>query len=103
MRTGWRDAGHEGPHPKIKPGTGPLAAVPPGGRGPLPRSDAEAVSCEDCYAGPQDSAGAPRPSTRKGAPDGTHDFWGGQWGVLAGSAGAMHLLWRADRLTGGAI
>ena len=55
----------------MKPGTGPLAAVPPGGRGPLPRSGVEAVSCEDCYAGPQDSAGAERPSARKGAPDGT--------------------------------
>ncbi|MCQ2331055.1 MAG: hypothetical protein MJZ55_03605 [Paludibacteraceae bacterium] len=50
----------------MKPGTGPLAAVPPGGRGTIPRSDVEAVSCEDCYAGPQDSAGALRPSTRKG-------------------------------------
>ena len=39
QRTGWRDAGREGPHPKMKPGTGPLAAVPPGGRGTLPRSD----------------------------------------------------------------
>ena len=29
------------------------------------------MSCEDCYAGPQDSAGAERPSARKGAPDGT--------------------------------
>ena len=39
QRTGWRDAGRDGPHPKMKPGTGPLAAVPPGVRGPLPRSD----------------------------------------------------------------
>ena len=65
-RTGWRDAGRDGPHPKINPGRGPLAAVPPGVRGTLPRSDVEAVSCEDCSAGPQDSAGATRPSTRKG-------------------------------------
>lgn len=41
MRTGWRDAGRDGPHPKMNPGRVPLAA---------------------------------------------------------GSAGAMHLFWRADRL-----
>ena len=35
QRTGWRDAGLEGPHPKMKPGTGPLAAMPPGVRGTL--------------------------------------------------------------------
>ena len=36
QRTGWRDAGREGLHSKMKPGTGPVAAVPPGGRGTLP-------------------------------------------------------------------
>ena len=43
QRTGWRDAGRDGPHPKMKPGTGPLAAVPPGGRGTLPRKGLWAV------------------------------------------------------------
>ena len=51
-RTGWRDAGRDGPHPKMKPGTGPLAAVPPGGRGTLPRSEVEAVPYGGCYADP---------------------------------------------------
>ena len=51
-RTGWRDAGREGPHPKMKPGTGPLAAVPPGGRGTLPRSAAEPVPYGGCCADP---------------------------------------------------
>ena len=37
-RAGWRDAGRDGPHPKSSPGRGPLAAVPPGVRGTLPRS-----------------------------------------------------------------
>ena len=52
MRAGWRDAGRCGPHPKMKPGTGPLAAVPPGGRGTLPRSEVEAVPYGGCYADP---------------------------------------------------
>lgn len=52
QRTGWRDAGRDGPHPKMKPGTGPLAAVPPGGRGTLPRSEVEAVPYGGCYADP---------------------------------------------------
>ena len=51
-RAGWRDAGRDGPHPKMKPGTGPLAAVPPGGRGTLPRSEVEAVPYGGCYADP---------------------------------------------------
>ena len=38
QRTGWRDAGRYGPHPKNSPGRGPLAAVPPGGRGTIPRT-----------------------------------------------------------------
>ena len=50
--SGWRDAGRDGPHPKMKPGTGPLAAVPPGGRGTLPRSEVEAVPYGGCYADP---------------------------------------------------
>ena len=52
QRTGWRDAGRNGPHPKTYPGRGPLAAVPPGGRGPLPRSEVEAVPYGGCYADP---------------------------------------------------
>ena len=52
MRAGWRDAGRDGPHPKMKPGTGPLAAVPPGGRGTIPRSAVEAVPYGGCYADP---------------------------------------------------
>ena len=51
-QSGWRDAGRDGPHPKMKPGTGPLAAVPPGGRGTLPRSEVEAVPYGGCYADP---------------------------------------------------
>ena len=39
QRTGWRDAGLDGPHPKKNPGRGPLAAVPPGVRGTLPTSE----------------------------------------------------------------
>jgi hypothetical protein len=31
------------------------------------------------------------PAPGRVAPDGTHDFWGGMWGVLPGSAGAVHL------------
>lgn len=65
-RTGWRDAGLEGPHPKSNPGRVPLAAVPPGVRGPLPRSDAEAVPGEGRCADPEGCAGTLRPSTRKG-------------------------------------
>ena len=41
-----------GRHPKMKPGTGPLAAVPPGGRGTLPRREAEAVPYGGCCADP---------------------------------------------------
>lgn len=51
-RAGWRDAGREGPHPKMKSGTEPLAAVPPGWRGTLPRSAAEPVPYGGCYADP---------------------------------------------------
>ena len=65
-RTGWRDAGLLGPHPKIKPGRGPLAAVPPGVRGTLPRSGVEAVPGEGRCADPEGCAGALRHSTRKG-------------------------------------
>ena len=66
QRTGWRDAGRDGPHPKSNPGRGPLAAVPPGVRGTLPRSDVEAVPGEGRCADPEGCAGALRPSTRKG-------------------------------------
>ena len=52
QRTGWRDAGRDGPHPKSNPGRGPLAAVPPGVRGTLPRSDVEAVPYGGCCADP---------------------------------------------------
>ncbi len=65
-RTGWRDAGRDGPHPKINPGRVPLAAVPPGVRGTLPRSDGEAVPGEGRCADPEGCAGTLRPSTRKG-------------------------------------
>ena len=41
-----------GRHPKMKPGPGPLAAVPPGGRGTLPRREAEAVPYGGCCADP---------------------------------------------------
>ena len=51
-RAGWRDAGRDGPHPKISPGRGPLAAVPPGGHGTLPWSEVEAVPYGGCYADP---------------------------------------------------
>ena len=51
-RTGWRDAGRDGPHPKNSPGRGPLAAVPPGGHGMLPWSEVEAVPYGGCYADP---------------------------------------------------
>ena len=50
-RAGWRDAGLDGPHPKINPGRGPLAAMPPGVRGTLPRSGVEAVPGEGRYQG----------------------------------------------------
>ena len=66
QRTGWRDAGLGGPHPKMNPGRVPLAAVPPGVRGTLPRSDAEAVPGEGRCADPEGCAGTLRPSTRKG-------------------------------------
>ena len=66
QRTGWRDAGIDGPHPKRNPGQVPLAAVPPGVRGTLPRSDGEAVSLRGRCADRKDSAGTLRPSTRKG-------------------------------------
>ena len=65
-QSGWRDAGLDGPHPKMNPGRVPLAAVPPGVRGTLPRSDAEAVPGEGRCADPEGCAGALRPSTRKG-------------------------------------
>ncbi len=65
-RSGWRDAGRDGPHPKINPGRGPLAAMPPGVPGTLPRSDVEAVPGEGRYADPEGCAGTLRPSTRKG-------------------------------------
>lgn len=52
MRTGWRDAGLEGPHPKRSPGRVPLAAVPPGVHGTLPWSEVEAVPYGGCYADP---------------------------------------------------
>ena len=52
QRTGWRDASLGGPHPKRNPGRGPLAAVPPGGRGTLPWSDVEAVPYGGCCADP---------------------------------------------------
>ena len=52
QRAGWRDADREGPHPKMKPGTGPLAAVPPGVRGTLPRSAVEPVPYGGCLADP---------------------------------------------------
>ena len=38
--------------PKINPGRIPLAAVPPGVRGTLPRSDVEAVPYGGCCADP---------------------------------------------------
>ena len=66
LRTGWRDAGLDGPHPKTYPGRGPLAAVPPGVHAPLPRSDAKAVPGEGRCADPEGCAGTERPSTRKG-------------------------------------
>ncbi len=66
LRAGWRDAGLEGPHPKRNPGRVPLAAVPPGVRGTLPRSDAEAVPGEGRCADPEGCAGTLRPSTREG-------------------------------------
>ena len=66
QRTGWRDAGRYGPHPKRSPGRVPLAAVPPGVHAPLPRSDAEAVPGEGRCADPEGCAGTLRPSTRKG-------------------------------------
>ena len=66
QRAGWRDAGLEGPHPKRSPGRVPLAAVPPGVRGTLPRSGVEAVPGEGRYADPEGCAGTLRPSTRKG-------------------------------------
>ena len=66
QRTGWRDAGLDGPHPKRNPGRVPLAAVPPGVRGTLPRSDGEAVPGEGRYADPEGCAGTLRPSTRQG-------------------------------------
>jgi hypothetical protein len=50
--TGWRDAGRDGPHPKRSSGRGPLAAVPPGVHGTLPRSEVEAVPYGGCYADP---------------------------------------------------
>ena len=64
--SGWRDAGRYGPHPKTNPGRGPLAAVPPGVPGTLPRSSVEAVPGEGRYADPEGCAGTLRPSTRKG-------------------------------------
>ena len=66
MRAGWRDGGRNGPHPKTNPGRGPLAAMPPGVRGTLPRSGVEAVPGEGRYADPEGCAGTLRPSTRKG-------------------------------------
>ena len=51
-RTGWRDAGRDGPHPKTNPGRVPLAAVPPGGHAPIPRSSAEPVPYGGCRADP---------------------------------------------------
>lgn len=77
----------DSPHPKTKPGMDGLAAVPAGWPPPLPRSAVEAVSCEDCCAGPQDSAGTEGPSTH-----------GVRLTLAAGSAGAMHLFGRPDRL-----
>ena len=52
IRTGWRDAGLEGPHPKTNPGRVPLAAVPPGVHGTIPRSGVEPVPYGGCCADP---------------------------------------------------